>query len=72
MDTSVLNFQISINRRYAAEKLAQGDRRFAGFNNNFRPEHHTIETLAAEIAGGRAFCPVLSGCDLEHCGAWFC
>ena len=65
-------FEASINRFCPAVKFAQGDRRFGRYNGAFKRERHTVHSLAAEIASGHSFSPVLGGCSLEHCGRRFC
>lgn len=72
MSTSLLRFQVSINRLWPGEKLAIGDRRWARFNGAFKKETHTCESLLAEIRKGHSFCCILGGCDLDHCGVRWC
>lgn len=72
MPTSLLHFDISINRLYPGQKLdPRGqDRRWGRFNGGFKPEVHTGESLLAEIRAGHSFCCVLrdDDCGRDHCG----
>ena len=74
MSGSDRHFDVSINRLYPGEKLGfgGGERRWARFNAGFSAESHTADSLLAEIMRGYAFCCVLGGCDLDHCGVRWC
>ena len=69
---SLLSFAVTINRRWPGDKLAVNDRRFGAYNGSFHQECHTLQSLSAEVTEGHAFCVVLGGCDLDHCGQRWC
>ena len=69
---ATLKFEVTINQRWAGEKLALGDPRFGVYNGAFLQERHTTASLAAEIAAGHSFCAVLGDCAMDHCGERFC
>ena len=72
MSNTLLLFQVSINRLYAGEKLAPGDRRWRRFTGAFLTENHTAESLLAAVMRGHSFSCVLGECELDHCGQYFC
>ena len=72
MPASDRQFEVSINRTLPGIKLPRGDPRWTAYNNAFRPETHTAESLLAELTEGHSFCCVLGGCPLGHCGGWWC
>ena len=67
-----LDLHITINRRWAAQKLGlpPDEKRWARYNGSFVAEEHTAFSLLEQVAKGYSFCAVLGGCQGQCCGAW--
>jgi hypothetical protein len=67
-----LQFRVSINRRWPAQKLGLPpvEKRWARYNSSFRSEEHAPESLLREVSKGYAFTAVLGGCGGLCCGTW--
>ena len=71
MESSV-QFRVSINRRWPAQKLGlpPTETRWARYNASFKAEEHTPDSLLSEVVKGYAFTAVLGGCLGPCCGTW--